>query len=367
MQLPVKPPAQRLLYLDWLRGIAAITMLQGHVFQSFLRNDLRSGGPYMMSQFAGGMPPAIFLFLLGVTFAFLMDSQERKGVSPGGRVVAAVRRSGYLFAAAFAFRLQLWAFSLDASEWRNVFRVDILNCMGLALLAMAVMAVFTTAERIRLCAVLGVAIAVASPLISNTDWSWAPPLLRNYIVPDHDFFGFFPWASFVAFGMSGGSLLRRLKPEDIGPAMQWLAWGGVALAFAAYAISAMSISIYSSSDFWLNSPALIFIKLGAVLMMIAFSYVWNLQAGAERWSWVRQFGVSSLLVYWVHIELVYGRWLSVFRESLTVGETTAAAIALILLMLGLSLLRTNYAAVKIWFGSPSQGPRPISGINASGD
>jgi fucose 4-O-acetylase-like acetyltransferase len=161
--------------------------------------------------------------------------------------------------------------------------------------------------------------------------------------------------------MSGGSLLRRLKPEDIAPAMQWLAWGGVALAFAAYTISNMSISIYSNSDFWLNSPALIFIKLGAVLMMIAFSYVWNLQAGAERWSWVRQFGVSSLLVYWVHIELVYGRWLSVFRESLTIGETTAAAVAVILLMLGLSLLRSHYAAVKMWFGSLTPAPGRVSG------
>ena len=279
----MKPASHRLLYLDWLRGIAAVTMLQGHVFQSFLRNDLRSGGPYMMSQFAGGMPPAIFLFLLGVTFAFLMDSQERKGVATGARVLAAIRRAGYLFAAAFAFRIQLWAFSLDFGAWRNIFRVDILNCMGLALLAMSIMAVFTTVERIRLCAVLGVAIALASPLISNTDWSWAPPLLRHYIVPDHDYFSFFPWAAFVPFGMSAGSVLRRLKPEDVTPAIQWFGWGGVAIAFASWSISTMSLSVYSGSDFWLNSPSLIFIKLGAVLMLIALSYVWNLQLGPEHW------------------------------------------------------------------------------------
>src|SRR5271165_6549699 len=145
----MKPPSQRLLYLDWLRGIAAITMLQGHVFHSFLRNDLRTGGPYLMSQFVGGMPPAVFLFLLGVTFAFLMDSQERKGVSPAGRIVAALRRSGYLFVVAFAFRLQLWVVSFDKSPWTDIFRVDILNNMGLALLVMAVMALFSTVERIR--------------------------------------------------------------------------------------------------------------------------------------------------------------------------------------------------------------------------
>src|SRR5579862_8757785 len=142
-------------------------MLQGHVFHSFLRNDLRTGGPYLMSQFAGGMPPAVFLFLLGVTFAFLMDSQERKGVSAAGRWGAAIKRSGYLFAAAFAFRLQLWLFSMGKSPWTDLLRVDILNCMGLALLVLSAMSVFRTGERIRLCAILGAAIACASPLISS--------------------------------------------------------------------------------------------------------------------------------------------------------------------------------------------------------
>ena len=357
----MKPVSQRLLYLDWLRGIAALTMLQGHVFQSFLKNDLRTGGPYLMSQFAGGMPPAIFLFLLGVTFAFLMDSQERKGVSAGGRVLASIKRSGYLFAAAFAFRLQLWLFSLDFGEWKNLLRVDILNCMGLALLAMSAMAVFRTAERIRLCAVLGAAIACAAPLVSNTDWSWAPFWVRNYIVPDHDFFGFFPWAAFVAFGMSAGSLLRRLEPEDVSQAMQWMAWGGVAMAFAAYTISEMSISVYGSSEFWLNSPGLIFIKLGAVLMLIAFSYVWNLQMSAQQWSWVRQFGMTSLLVYWIHVELVYGRWFSWLKESLNVGETAIAAVIVIAAMLGLSLLRTNWGAVRAWTGGLGQASERVSG------
>jgi uncharacterized membrane protein len=357
----MKPPSQRLLYLDWLRGIAAITMLQGHVFQSFARNDLRNGGPYVMSQFAGGMPPAIFLFLLGVTFAFLMDSQEKKGVSAGGRVLACLRRSGYLFAAAFAFRLQLWIFSLDFSEWANVFRVDILNCMGFALLVMAPMAVFRTVERIRLCAVLGVGIAVASPLVSAADWTGIPEIVRHYVAPDYNFFGFFPWAAFVAFGLSAGSLLRRLKPEDVPNAMQWLGWGGVALAFAAYTISSMSSSIYPNVDFWLNSPALIFIKLGALLILIAFSWVWNLQVTSDQWSWVRQFGMTSLLVYWVHIELVYGRWLGAFKENLNVGETVMAAAAIIGLMLMLSLLRTNWVSVKSWFGGLSPTPRRVSG------
>src|SRR6516225_1013207 len=108
--MKTKTSADRLHYLDWLRGLGAVIMLQGHVFHSFMRPELRGGGPYMLSQFVGGMPPAIFLFLTGITLAFLMDSTERRGLTPRERVWAAFRRSGYLFGLAFAFRLQLWIF-----------------------------------------------------------------------------------------------------------------------------------------------------------------------------------------------------------------------------------------------------------------
>jgi len=358
----MKPRPQRLSYLDWLRGLAAIIMLQGHVFHSFLRNDLRSDGPYKLSQFVGGMPPAVFLFLLGVTFSFLMDSQERKGVSSWGRVLASMRRSGYLFAVAFAFRLQLWLVSIDKSPWTDLFRVDVLNVMGLSLLLLSVMAVFRTVERIRLCAILGVAIALASPIVSNIDWSAVHPFLRFYIIPDHLNFGIFPWAAFVAFGMSAGSLLRRLRsPEDVMSAMQWFGWGGLALAFGCWSISNMSLSVYSNSDFWLNGPALIMIKLGVILMLLAFAYVWNLQLAPERWSWVRQFGTTSLLVYWVHVELVYGRALGYFKESLSLAQTCFMAVGVILLMLSLSLARTNWNTVKVWFGAAETAPERVPG------
>src|SRR3954464_13397019 len=105
----MKKSTNRFQYLACCRGLGGVIMLQGHVFDRFLRNDLREGGAFVYSQFVGGMPPAIFLFLTGVTLAFLMDSTERKGLAPAARVWTSLRRAGYLFAIAFAFRVQLWA------------------------------------------------------------------------------------------------------------------------------------------------------------------------------------------------------------------------------------------------------------------
>jgi uncharacterized membrane protein len=345
--------SHRLSYLDWVRGVAAIIMLQGHVFNSFTRTDLRTSGPYVFSQFVGGMPPAIFLFLTGVTLAFLMDSAEKKEIAAGSRVLAALRRAGFLLGIAFLFRIQLWVFS-SPRNFSDIFRVDILNCMGFAIAVASPMAVFRTVERVRLCAVLACAIAVASPLVAQIDWSFAPELVRNYIVPSGQFFGFFPWAAFLFFGVSFGSLVRTLKEEQISQAMLWFALSGLVLAFGAYSLSS-TITIYAKSDFWIDGPALILIKTGIILIGLAFAYLWTLQPGAQGWSWVRQFGTTSLLVYWVHIELVYGRWLGSLKEVLTINQTVIAAVAITVFMLLLSLAKTSY---PIWREKLLPAPQP---------
>ncbi len=352
--------SSRLLYLDWVRGLAALIMLQGHVFNSFTRTDLRENGPYLLSQFVGGMPPAFFLFLTGVTLAFLMDSTERKDMPAGRRVMAAFSRAGFLLAIAFLFRLQLWAFS-TARQWSDLLRVDILNCMGFSIAVASVMALFRTVERIRLCAVLGFAVAAAAPLLSQVDFSGVPEVVKNYLVPSKNFFGFFPWAAFLFFGVSFGSLLRKLKDEQIPQAMQWFAMGGIALAFGAYTVSSMSLSFYTNSDFWLNSPALIFIKLGVVYLCIAFAFLWTLQSDSEGWSWVRQLGTTSLLVYWVHVELVYGRWLGFWKDHLNIGETVIAALVVTLLMLGLSVAKTSFPSWRHYLVPDAKLPKQASG------
>jgi uncharacterized membrane protein len=336
----------RLTFLDWARGAAVVVMLQGHVFHSFNRTDLRTDGPFMLSQFFGGIGPAVFLVLTGITLAFIMDRGERKGLNALVRWGTALRRAGYLFMLAFLFRLQLWSFAFGQSPAKDLFKVDILNCMGFAILIMSVMAVFTTAERIRLCAGLGIAIAAASPLVSAINWTWLPPQLSAYFVPSYQYFAFFPWASFIAFGISIGSILRLVKPEQMNRVMQWGGIMGFGLILGGQYFSNIPYSVYPKSEFWLDSPWLIVIKLGVVMLALGFAYVWNASPLAASWSWIRQLGTTSLLVYWVHIELVYGRWFGWLKENLTNVQCAIAAMLVILLMVALSLVQTRWRDIR---------------------
>ncbi len=170
--------------------------------------------------------------------------------------------------------------------------------------------------------------------------------MRAWFVPDPNFFAFFPWAAFIAFGLAAGSLLRVVEPAAMGRLMEWWALAGIALIVGARYFANLPYSIYPQLDFWVNSPALILIKTGVILMLVSFAWIWTTYVNTG-WSPLRQLGTTSLLVYWVHTELVYGSWFWRWKEALTVPQTLAAAAFIILLMLGLSIARTG------WKGGPS--------------
>lgn len=358
----------RLAFLDWTRGLAAVVMLQGHVFHSFTRPEDRDSGPYVMSQFVGGVAPATFLFLTGITFAFLMESRERRGLSLRGRWLAAMRRSGFLFMLAVLFRLQLWSFAWPTGAWTDLLKVDILNCMGLAMAVFSPLALLNSERRAKFAALAGLVIAFLAPVVSNADWSAFPEWLSRYWIPNFNYFAFFPWAAFIAFGVSAGTMLKLVTAADRGKLMQWGAILGFWLLMGAKFASDLPYTMYPKSEFWLDSPWLVFSKLSGILVILAVAYLWA-EVRKPGWSWMEQFGTTSLLVYWVHIELVYGRWLGFWKEGLATPKVLMVAAGVIALMLGLSVLRTRWRRIWSAFRNrfPSNGsfnwpaPERISG------
>ncbi len=362
--------SKRLAFLDWTRGFAACIMLQGHVSNSFTHKDLRNDSFYVFSQFFGGLTPAVFLFLTGVTLGFLMDSQSRNEPSGSRRMLTTLLRARYLLLIGLLFHFQMWATAFGQSEWINIFKVDILNCMAAAVALLTPLALLDTPGRIRYGALAGLAIACGSPFVTQMDLGWLPTLLRNYIVPSHDFFSLFPWGAFVAFGLCCGSILRLVKDEDLPRAMPWAGLLGLVLIYASRFASDLPFSLYPKSDFWLDSPLLILIKVGVILLIACWAFVLTRYLNPDRWSFVRQLGVTSLLVYWVHTELVYGRWLGAWKETLTVPQTLLLDIFVIASMVLLSVAKTGWkgfpgvpALAKQWWLSARQ-PQAVQG---SGD
>jgi uncharacterized membrane protein len=329
----------RVTFIDWLRGLAAIIMLQGHTFDAFLRPEDRGGAFFTFSQFFGGEAAALFLFLTGTTYGMGMNRREH--LSRGQRVLEALRRARFLFILAILFRLQGWIFAWGRSPWRDLLRVDILNVMGATAALLCLLALFSGLNRVRWAVIAGSAIAVLSPVISSLNTSAIPAPLRDYFVPSAEMFSIFPWGAFLAFGVAVGSMIPLVEHGGWNRVMQWSALLGFGLVFAGRYFADLPFSVYAQSEFWLNSPALVACKLGIALLLGAFAYLWSEYLAAGDWSWVRQLGTTSLIVYWLHVDLEYGPWFAQYRQQLTVPQVLVSAAVLIVCMVGVSIAVTR--------------------------
>ena len=160
-----------------MRGLAVIIMIECHVFNSFTRMDLRQSGGYLLSQFVGGMAAPLFLFMAGMTSAFQMESLERRESRRARRWLKALERAAYILFIAYLFRFTNWLGGLPKPEMHEFLKVDILNCMGLAMLVFSVAALFDLNQRVRFTLAVALAVAVAAPFMSGLNWTGVPPQL----------------------------------------------------------------------------------------------------------------------------------------------------------------------------------------------
>jgi uncharacterized membrane protein len=329
-----------------MRGLAVVIMIQCHTFNAFVRMDLRDGGPYVLSQFVGGMAAPLFLFMAGMTLAFQMESLERRESRRARRWLISLRRAGYILGIAFLFRLSNWAGSWPHASVQEITKVDILNCMGLGMAALAVAAIVPSKSRAHFAAAVGLAIAAAAPLIANLDWAGVPPLIHEYLAPGlgRGRFAFFPCASYIAFGLSTGTVVKRTDACRMERLMQWSVLIGFGLVFVAQYFSNIPYSIYAKSSFWTDSPALILIRVGISLLMMAGAYLWTEFCAGAGWSWMQALGKASLLVYWVHVMMVYGTWSNPVKRTMNDWQAALATLAVTALMVSLAAARLRWSA-----------------------
>ena len=294
-------------YLDWLRGVAVLIMIEGHTIDSWTRVADRGREGYGWAIIVAGIGAPIFLFLAGISLALAAGSRLRKGLAPTTVGAVALKRGLWIFGLAFLFRLQSWAISGGAFPG-SLLKVDILNVMGASMIVAALLwrAGRRDIARIVLFAAATLAVALVTPLIREMPLvARLPDPIEWYLRPaaGSTTFTLFPWAGFLMAGAAVGILLDRARaPTEERRVNGALAFVGLAIAGAGYAASFLP-AIYEHSEFWTSSPTFFFLRLGVLIAAVPLAYALSaLWRGAA----LEEFGRASLFVYWIHVEMVYG-------------------------------------------------------------
>jgi peptidoglycan/LPS O-acetylase OafA/YrhL len=110
---------------------------------------------------------------------------------------------------------------------------------------------------------------------------------------------------------------------------------GAAVAIGGYAASFLP-PIYEQTNFWTSSPTFFFLRLGVLITVLPLAYAWNLLPGRSPLS---EFGRSSLFVYWIHVEMVYGVVSTPLHRALSLQQAIIAFAIFSLFLFGLVKLK----------------------------
>ena len=342
----------RLDYIDWMRGLACLLMFQTHAYDSWLAPEARQGHFFQLSQLLGTLPAPLFLFLAGVSLALVVDRLEGKGV-PGPQIARTTARRGLeIFALGLLFRVQEYALGYGWVPWTDLFRVDILNTIGLSLVVVSVVPLVARGrwQQTALAAALALAIALVTPLLWTTHKpDFLPWWLATYLNGGHtDFtpkpwlFPLFPWVGFAFAGCAAGLvLMRALRAGWERRAAVLLGGAGVAVGALGLWLDSLPTQLYAVYDFWHTSPNFFLLRVGVLLVILMLCYAWCALKPGKLWSPVVQLGKTSLLVYWVHIEFVYGRFSILSKRGSSIELASLGLVTIIVAMTLFSLLRTR--------------------------
>jgi uncharacterized membrane protein len=338
-------------YLDWLRGFAVLIMVEAHLFDAWVRAIDRPEPPYRWAIAIGGYSAPLFLFLAGVAMALAAGTRLRRGLTLAQTASLARRRGWQILGLAFLFRLQ--SFLISGGPFpETLLKVDILNIMGLSMLAAAALWGFASQSVWRGAALLLVALffVLVTPVVRTAFHAATLPYpIAWYFraVAGSGAFTLFPWVAFLLFGVLVGLLLDRTQTErDERRLMKAMAILGPLISLAGYLATYLP-PIYTSTTFWTGSPTFFFVRLGVLITAIPVAYGWNVLF--RGWSPLRDFGVASLFVYWIHVEMVYGVASIWLHKALTFDQAVVSYAAFTLFLLGLVKL-------KDWIGRTSQSP-----------
>lgn len=345
--------AQRVAFVDLLRGWAVIVMIQTHVFNATLPSSITETLLYDIVKFIDGLVAPTFLFASGLAYAITTRRKVHDYLSFGFPLFRQFGRLLLILAVGYVLHIPKFSYDhlrFEAGEeaWVRFWQVDVLQCIAVSLLIMQILLLVLRSERRLYRAVAGLTIFIlfATPLAWTFNfWNVLPlPVAAYFNGLYYSLFPLFPWSAFLFAGALAG--YYYIEAREKGGEAEFIRRAALAapvVIAASFLLHPVAASVYPVYDYWRFSPSFVLLRLGIVLLIMGGLFLYEKKRGVKPWSVVTLFGRESLVVYATHLMLVYGdfgKGSFAYQVARSYGYPQALLVtgALLLLMFGLAVL-----------------------------
>lgn len=341
----------RLHFIDLIRGLAVIFMVEAHVINSCLNPAYRTGGLFTTLDIFNGFVSVAFIFCAGAGFQLALEKKKESFRTFERPLWIYVRR--LLFILALAYWLHLPTHSLTKylsfapAEMNSLFQFDVLQVIvtcsfiGLAFGLLPL--------RVGILRVIYIFLAAAIFLATPFVWEWHPehilPAIFSmpFIEQPISKFPLFPWGGYFFAGAAVMGFLLQSEHRRRFAAI--LACCAFVVAVIASHMEDFHLYYGGWDDWWRTSPEHSLYRLAGVIAAFGVLFLLEQRIAPTRTGTIlRHAGQESLGFYVVHLLIVYGSVVNpgitkLLAERLTLAECFA---------LTLLIIAITYTIITVW-------------------
>ena len=313
-------------------------MVQGHAADTLLSPEAKAAALYQLQLVFHGSTAPGFLFASG-----FVAGLPRAPLSVRASIRRA-RRLLFVLGVGYALNLpylSIWKSMLEATPAE---KAHALSCNALHVIAVTqlfVLGLQWLAGRrwVAVAGALTLLVLAVTPAVWASDLSRRLPLALGAYVDMQaapSVFPVFPYSAFVLAGTVAGAALGRQDART--RARRAALWGGGLVAAGAILSTALSGRV----DFWGPSPGYALLRLGGLLLLLL-----GVEAVARRdgraIAALALIGHETLLVYVLHLQLLYGGVLGPAPLAAGIDRLGFAGVGAVLLLMVPALLLAAWA------------------------
>lgn len=336
----------RYISADLLRGLVIIIMVEVHVFNAFLQPELRQTGWFSVLNFINGLVAPSFLFVSGFAFQVSSSGKLDEMRKFGKAFWKKIFRIFQIIIIGYALHLPYYSFSkiINKSTQQQLdsfFAVDVLQCIGFGLLFLFTARLLIKSDKFYnyFLIVSLIIISLISPFVWKIDFNqYVHPLIGNYFNRMHgSLFPVFPWINFL---LAGGIFARYfVKARELNKEERFINLS----AITGLAILLLGHLFYSglfpkTLTSIMPNPVFFLERLGYIIVLFYLCWIVDRKTNIKN-SFVMDASRESLLVYWLHLVIIYGMFWDGKSLAIELGmtlnliETIGSTIILIILMI----------------------------------
>jgi len=326
--------------VDLVRVIAMALMVQGHTLDVLLLPTYHSAWWFNAWEFCRGFTAPTFLLLSGFSFALATIRRFDDHLTFGPKVWARLRKFAFFVLLGYSMHFPVHSVrdlsSAAPTSWQSFLQVDVLQTIGFSLIALQLL-VLAVRHKTRFAIVTvtaALAVGLTAPLLWNSALVNSLPLaLRSALIgTGGSLFPLLPWCAYVFLGAGLGTIYLTVANSS-NTMLKAFVPAGLALMLAGMRSEHLAVRIYGGLNFWPTTPHLFVTRVGFVLAVLGLAtFATPLMQSSS--TTLRSLAEESLLVYFIHVDLLYGSvWNRGLRNYLGGSLTFAQAYCWVIVMI----------------------------------